>query len=313
MPGVSHRMIRAHIEKRFSGEHPRRIAVREYLASACERFVNRGLADPKFASELASGPEQKFWACVSEALIADRLRDKQFGARNTPGEGPDFLVMDGARRIWIEVMCPEPINLPAGWLNPPSGVVIDFPHEQILLRWTSAIKAKAEALIGSSDGKQAGYIKSGLVASDDAYVIAVNGCLLRGGRFPTLFGISQFPFAAEAVFPIGPYQLRIDRETLEVVDRGHQHRPYVLNKNGARVPAYTFLDPRFNRISAIWAVDLDGGSAIGNSEPMVVVHNPNATSRVPLGFLPADDEYVAVAEGDEFALSKASAQNAVDG
>jgi type I restriction enzyme S subunit len=182
-----------------------------------------------------------------------------------------------------------------------------------LLRWTSAIKAKAEALIGSSDGKQAGYIKSGLVASDDAYVIAVNGCLLRGGRFPTLFGISQFPFAAEAVFPIGPYQLRIDRETLEVVDRGHQHRPYVLNKNGARVPAYTFLDPRFNRISAIWAVDLDGGSAIGNSEPMVVVHNPNATSRVPLGFLPADDEYVAVAEGDEFALSKASAQNAVDG
>jgi hypothetical protein len=306
-------MIRAHIEKRFPGAHPRTVAVRQYLASACEHLVNRGLSDPKFVSELASGSDQKFWACASEALIADRLRDKNFGARDTRGEGPDFLVIDGARRVWVEVVCPEPVNVPADWLNPPSGGVIDFPHEEILLRWTSAIKAKAEALIGSSDGRQAGYVNSGLVAPDDAYVIAVNGCQLRGGRFPALFGISQFPFAAEAVFPIGPYQLRIDRETLEVVDRGHQHRAYVLNKNGAKVPAYTFLDPRFNQVSAIWAVDLDGGSAIGNREPMVVVHNPNATNPVPVGFLPADDEYVTVAEGDELVFSKASARNAIDG
>jgi type I restriction enzyme S subunit len=306
-------MIRAHIEKRFPGEHPSTLAVRNYLASACEGLVERGLADPKFSAELTSGSDQKFWACVSEALIADHLRHKQFGARDTQGEGPDFLVMDGDRKFWIEVVCPEPVNVPADWLNPPSGGVIHFPHEEILLRWTSAIKAKAEALIGSSDGMQKGYINSGLVKPGDAYVIAVNGCLLRGGRFPTLFGISQFPFAAEAVFPIGPYQLRIDRETLAVVDRGYQHRPYVLNKNGAKVPAYTFLDPRFNRISAIWAVDLNGASAIGNHEPMVVVHNPNATNRVTPGFLPADDEYVSEEEGDELVLSKTSARNAIDG
>ncbi|MBI1886816.1 MAG: hypothetical protein HYS19_00340 [Nitrosomonadales bacterium] len=298
-------MIRDHIEKRFPGEHQNTVAVRRYLTTACENLVNRGLADPKFVSELASGSNQKFWACVSEALIADRLRDKQFGTRNTLGKGPDFLVMEGNRRIWIEVVCPEPANIPTNWLNPPSGSVIQLPHEEILLRWTSAIKTKVEALIGSSDGKQTGYINSGLIAPNDAYVIAVNGCMLRGGRFPALFGISQFPYAAEAVFPIGPYQLRIDRETLEVIDRGHQHRPYVLNKNGAKVPAYTFLDPCFNRISAIWAVDLNGGSAIGNREPMVVVHNPNATNPVPLEFLPADDEYVTMDDGGELVFSKA--------
>jgi type I restriction enzyme S subunit len=142
------------------------------------------------------------------------------------------------------------------------------------------------------------------VASDDAYVIAVNGCRLRSGPFPALVGISQFPFAVEAVFPVGPYQIRIDRETLEVVARGHQHRPYVLNKNGAEVSAYAFLDPRFNSVSAIWALDLNGGSAIGNTEPTAVVHNPNATNPIPVGFLPADDEYLANPEGEEYVLSK---------
>lgn len=264
--------------------------------------MNRNLADPKFVSELTSGSDQKFWACVSEALVADRCRDKEFGTRINRGVGPDFLVMNGTQRVWIEVVCPEPMGIPIDWLDPTSGSRVGFPYEKILLRWTSAIKAKAEALIGSADGKQVGYANSGLVAPGDAYVIAVNACRLRGGQFPALFGISQFPFAAEVAFAIGPYQIRIDRETLREIDRGHQHRPYVLNKNKAEVPAYTFLDPRFSRISAIWAVDLDGGSAIGNSEPMIVVHNPNATNRIPLGFLPADDEYEAVAEGDEFVL-----------
>jgi type I restriction enzyme S subunit len=298
-------MIQTEIEKRFPGDHPRTVAVREYLTSACEQLVNRRLADPKFIIELTSGSDQKFWACVSEALIADRLRDKDFGARDKRGVGPDFLVMNGTQRVWIEVVCPESIGIPGEWLNPLTGNRVGFPHETILLRWMSAIKAKAEALIGSDDGKQAGYANTGLVVPDDAYVIAVNGCRLRGGQFPALIGISQFPFAAEAVFPIGPLQLKVDRETLQVIDRGHQHRPFVLNKNGAKVPADTFLDPRFNQISAIWAVDLDGGSAIGNSEPMIVIHNPYATSRIPLGFLPADDEYEAVAQGDEILLCKA--------
>lgn len=301
-------MILPHIEQRFPGDHPRTVAIRRYLADTCTDFVNRKLADPKFLNELASGSDQKFWACISEALVAGRLQDKCFGTRKTRGEGPDFLVMNGTRRVWIEVVCPEPVRVPSEWLNPELGKGINFPHEEILLRWTSAIKAKAEALIGSSDGTQAGYISSGVIAPDDAYVIAVNGCRLRSGPFPALFGISQFPFAAEAVFPIGPYQLRIDRETLEVVDHGHQHRPYVLNHNGAKVPAYTFLDPRFSPVSAIWAVDLNGGSAIGNSQPTAVIHNPNATNQLSLGFLPADDEYVATAHDNELVLHKVSKQ-----
>ncbi len=306
-------MISAYIAKQIPGDHPRTAAVRQYLAAACAEFVKLGLADPKFISELGADSRQKFWACISEALVADRLRDKAFGPRKVRGKGPDFLVMAGTRRVWIEVVCPEPINVSSDWLSPQSSQAVSFPHKEILLRWTSAIKAKAEALVGSSDGERIGYLKSGLVAPDDAYVIAVNGCQLRSGPFPSLFGISQFPFAAEAVFAIGPYQLAIDRESREVVDRGHQHQPFVLNKNRAEVPTFTFLDPWFNPISAIWALDMNGGSAIGNSEPSAVVHNPNAINPVPVGFLPTDHEYVATAEGSDFVLSKLPPSGAIDG
>lgn len=299
-------MISSILTRRFPGDNPRTIAVREYIAESCSRFIKSGLADPKFQSELAHESDQKFWSCVSEALVAGRLCDKKFGQRKTVGEGPDFLVLDGDRKVWIEVICPEPKNVPNDWLNPKSGEAISFPHEEILLRWTSAIKAKVEILIGREGETSSGYIASGVVAPKDAYVIAVNGCRLRSGPFPALMGISQFPFAAEAVFPIGPYQVKIHKETLETVGGAHQHRPYILNKNRAQVPALTFLDSRFNPISAIWALDLNGESIIGNSEPSAVIHNPNALNPVPVGFLSADHEYVAIRDRDNFVLSRLS-------
>lgn len=137
-----------------------------------------------------------------------------------------------------------------------------------------------------------------IVESGDAYVIAVNGCQLRNGPFPNLFGISQFPFAAEAVFAIGPSQIKINRDTLEQTGAGHQHRPFISKPNGSPVPAYTFLDARFKPISAIWAVDV-AGTLIGNINPMAVIHNPNAFNPIPIRFLPAHDEYVATPIGTE--------------
>jgi type I restriction enzyme S subunit len=267
--------------------------VRNAIADACNYFVDSGLADSKFTTEICSGSDAKFWSCVSEALLAAHLNYAGIVPSASPrGEGPDFLVIENGRKIWIEVICPEPCGVPEEWLNRKSVGVVNFPHIEILLRWTSAIKAKAEKLIGSIDGTQKGYLNKGIVAPNDAYVIAINGCQLRG-PFSRVTGISQFPFAAEAAFAIGPYQIMIDRDTLEQTGAGHQHRPEIIKPNGSSVPAYTFLDPRFQPISAIWAVDIDGTSVIGNLEDLAVIHNPYATNPIPVGFLPAYDEYLA--------------------
>lgn len=97
-------------------------------------------------------------------------------------------------------------GLPDEWINHVSGNVVSLPHEEILLRWTSAIKEKAEKLLGRADRKTGeripGYIEKGIVTPSDAYVIAINGRLLRGfgGAIPELHGISQLPYAVEATF-----------------------------------------------------------------------------------------------------------------
>jgi len=49
-------------------------------------------------------------------------------------------------------------GVPAGWLTFNEGST-DFPHVDILLRWTAAIKEKAEKLIGSADGTINGYLQ----------------------------------------------------------------------------------------------------------------------------------------------------------
>ncbi len=297
-------MILDEFELRFPGDHPNRKLVREYLAQTCESFINSGHADPKFLTEITSGEEQKLWASITEALVADQLSAHVFGARKKLGAGPDFLVMNGEQRVWIEVICPGPTDVPQDWLEVKFGTCVKFPYQEILLRWTSAIKAKVDQQIGSIDGKKIGYLKSGLTNPADAYVIAVNGCRLRNGPFPGILGISQFPFAAEAVYPIGPFAYQIDRTTCQIVSGGHQYQPFVTNKNGAKVPSDTFLDPRLAPISAIWALDLNGCSVLGNKEPRAVIHNVNAAVPLSIGFLPCDHEYLAVMKGEDLTISK---------
>ena len=151
-----------------------------------------------------------------------------------------------------------------------------------------------------------GYLEKGVVGEDDSYVIAVNGRLLRRNGFPQLFGISQFPFAVEAVFPVGPIQVSIDLRTNEISGSAYQHRPFVINKNGSSVPTSIFLDPAYRKISAIWAMDIDECEVIGNTQYLEVVHNPNATQPIPSRLLPASAEYVASRsqEEDQYILER---------
>jgi len=302
---MDNKLIETFLLKRYPGDG-RPKAVREEIAYACKDFIKSGLADSNFTKELCSGSEKRFWSRVSEALLAAHLRKIGLTPEPSHDGGPDFFVIDNGQKIWIEVICPEPTGVPSEWTEAELYKVIDFPHEQILLRWTSAIKEKAEKLLGSFDGTVKGYIEKGIVASSDAYIIAVNGRQLRSGNpFSELLGISKFPFAVEAVFAVGPYQIKINRETLKQTGAGYQPRPLISRLKRSPVPAYTFLDSRFKPISAIWAVDIDGTSAIGNLEPMAVVHNPNAVNPIRTGFLPAHDEYVATQiEADESELKR---------
>jgi len=296
-------MISSYLSTRYAGDSHSTVAVREFVERVCRRYMQLGLADPNFEGNLCCGCDARYWQRLSEALLAHELLEVDLDLRPSRG-GPDMLINHKERKVWIEVICPEPTDVPAEWLDCQANTVVNFPHQAILLRWTAAIKEKAEKLLGNPKEKSIGYIERGVVASHDPYVIAVNGRRLRG-VFDSRYGISQFPFAVEAVFAVGPYQIRMDVDTQERLDASHQHRPFILKPNRSPVPADTFLDPMFRPISAIWAVDIDECSILGKPKPMAVIHNPNAANPIQEGMLPANCEYVATKCGDdEYALDR---------
>jgi hypothetical protein len=271
-------------------------AWRQAMTATCKSFASSGLCDPKFSTEMECMDKGKTWSCISEALVYTLLKEKKFLSRQNLGSGPDFLVTDGERRVWIEVVCPEPSGLSEDWLNCVPDKVWSFPHQEILLRWTSAIKAKAD--------KFESYLSNKVVSSEDIFVIAVNGCRLRNGPFSSIMGISQHPVAAEVVFGFGPYQIHIDRKTLEATSADHSYRPSVRNQNDAVISTNTFMDDRFNQISAIWALDINGHSVIGGSEPKYVVHNPKATNPLSQRYLKSDGEYIATESAGQYTIQK---------
>lgn len=299
--------IREFIYKKYPNEGRQEIISKE-LIEVCIDFIKSGLADPNFIEELCSENESSFWSRLSEALLASQLKKTGLTPKSSGSEGPDFLLEQEGLKIWIEVTCPDPIGLPTDWqrLELQNNIrIVDFPHKEILLRWTHAIKEKTEKLLGSSDGKIKGYFKKGIVSSEDAYVIAINSCKLRSGdRFPQLSGISQFPFAFEAVFPIGPKQIKINNNSMEIIESTYQYRPKIQKSEKAHVETNIFLDDKFEAISAIWAVDIDGSYIVGNYEPMVIIHNPKAKNPLPTGLIPANYEYVARIIGDELEITR---------
>lgn len=284
-----------YLEQKFSNTEQGDIFSTEVIR-VCSAFISSGMADAKFESEMTSGVKGKFWSRLSEALIYEKIKGKCFPSRTRIGVGPDFLITDGNRRIWIEVVCPEPIGIPEDWIHFRSGG--SFPHNEILLRWTSAFKEKAQQLLGEPNSRSRGYLAEGVVSANDSYVIAINGCQLRNGQFSALTGISQFSYAAEIAFPIGPYELNINRETLKSVGSSHQTRQFISKPNGATVSTQAFLNPEYKMISAIWAIDFNGWSVIGSHQPSAIIHNPCAANPLPIGFLPANEEFHAIPYGE---------------
>lgn len=288
------------LQSRYSGILPGDGIVLPRVLQLCQWYLSAGLGDKDAENRLSSADDAVYWQQLSEVFIANELAQNGL-APTRKKDGPDFLVKDEGRRIWIEVICPEPKGVPDSWLSRTMGTVVSLPHAEILLRWTSAIKEKLEKLAGKPGLPRTGYLAKGVVEPTDAYVIAVNGRLLRD-VFPQIEGISQYPFAVEATLAVGPLAVQIHRETLETLSSGLQHRPMLPKPNGSPVPSDTFFDPRYAPVSGVWAVDFDVNVLFGSRQPSILVHNHAATNCVPASLLPVQSEYAATVSQDEYTV-----------
>jgi type I restriction enzyme S subunit len=184
---------------RYPGNFHRTVTIRDFLEQICKRHLDLDLGDTNLSQKLCSGDEPRYWQQLSEILLGHELLEA--GLLLTPAhEGPDFRIPYQDRNIWIEVICPRPEGIPPEWLMGYSGKAISMPHEAMLLRWTAAIKEKAEKLLGNSVSGAKGYIQKGIVGPNDIYVVAINARLLRSPNFPfaSVTGISQLPLCSRS-------------------------------------------------------------------------------------------------------------------
>jgi len=291
------RRVIAFLESHLSGEP-------NYKASLLDlwrTYLALKLPNAHFVSEFTSGKRESLLQRAWEMMLARHLAAQGYQP-TTCDHGPDFRIEQNGLIVWVEAIAPEPKGLPADWMSlpaPNAGRVGTVPHDEILLRWTAAFKEKWEKL-----GK---YRSAGIVGQNDAYVIAINGCQL--GALPLHNGISRYPYAIEAVYPVGPLGFHLDPQTHRIGDTFVSERFSVRNANGSPVATTPFIDPSFSGVSAVIACTLDRSEK--PNLPLDVIHNHFAAIRVPENiFGAAGDEWVPEpvgTAGDEIELRRINA------
>ncbi|UCG66315.1 MAG: hypothetical protein JSW12_04615 [Deltaproteobacteria bacterium] len=139
-------------------------------------------------------------------------------------------------------------------------------------------------MIKDKHDKLAQYRKDGVVKDGERFIIAIYG---RG--IPAAAWGDDIPYAAQAVFPIGPYTVTIDMESQEVVDQGYSHRPVIEKKSGSSVPTTSFLESEFSDVSAIVSGNPDPIEM--SNPPLILIHNPKAENPMLMGWLKRGIEY----------------------
>jgi hypothetical protein len=277
--------VRAALDKQF----PAAPHYKGYMFDLWRKYVSLGLPKAHFVSEICSGKTDKVAQRVWEMMLAAHFDALGF-SMTSADEGPDLRIEQAGRVAWVEAVCPTAAGLPEQWIKPISAgefIVGDVPHNETLLRWTTAIDEKRRKL--------AEYRKKGLVRPEDSFVIAVNGGQL--GRMPLNEGVSQMPYALEAVYPAGPTSIEIDRSTGQFVRSFKSLRPQVKNANGEPVPTTIFMNPENADISAVI-----GYSSDRSKTPLLtadLVHNHLAACPIPQGLMGPDNiEWGKVAENE---------------
>lgn len=193
------------------------------------------VAEPDFRSKAATALHQAFW----EMYLFAALTEHGLQVGRVAHTGPDFFVDTPTGRVWIEAVAPGAGEGPDA--VPPhdygSREARRVPEDQILMRYTSAMRGKAEQFERA--------IRGGVVRRGEAYVVAINS----READPSYSGF--VPFFIKAFLPIGHPAIGLDPQTGNVVEQTITYRDSVSKKSGSVVPTDTFLSGAYPNVSAL--------------------------------------------------------------
>ena len=208
----------------------------------CEDLWNdyEPLADTNFHSNFPFQTHQRWF----EMYLAISLMKAGLKVQS-PKPGPDVLIKNGSRKIWIEAVCPtageegKPDSVPKP-LNENRGekiVAKYLPENQIVLRLRSALKDKA--------CKYKHYLACGIVNQDDVLVVAIN---VHDVHYAWL---EMEALMMRALYGVGHLTFTVNTNTMEIVDSHHKQLKTITKNSDAQVNVEPFIDSTMSHIAAV--------------------------------------------------------------
>jgi hypothetical protein len=261
----------------------------EELYAICHEVL-----DKKFANQI----KHDFASCYSELYFAATFI-KRLGFRVThpSDKGPDFYLHD--LNCWAEV-----VTLSNGEKDnensisrPETGIVTNYPKDQIMLRITFSFVYKARKILR--------YIREGTIKESQPVIICINsGWLEALYRFPS-YPVGGFPEVVTTLLPIGNMVVVVNREDMTVVDKTFEYSSSVnkrkADKSSEAIKTDYFVDPEYAFISAVlysYANVTDPIDSQHLGRDFFMIHNPLASHPLPVGSIKCGIEYEVLREGD---------------
>jgi hypothetical protein len=251
-------------------------AAKAFVESLWDRFC--GFADPNFLTEIRRDFHARFWEMYLTCALQDYAIRRGI-AISCPKPGPDVLLEHEGNRVWVEAVIAtngEP-GRPDTVVEPNTDSSSRIPEEKIVLRYTNALSEKYR--------KYYGYLRQGIVRKSDAFVVAISGATLS---YKWTRAANDAPRFLKALYPLGAYQIVLDRRSGEII--GHQNEPrfHVVKASGANVAVMPFLERRSRGITAVlssFADPMYHGATLGSD--FELAHNPMGRTPISDLVLPA--------------------------
>jgi hypothetical protein len=248
-------------------DHPRGAELKVQIESMWRRYEAVNGDDSEHFLTDARG---NFHARAWEMYLGCTLMDRGFVLTRPPRSGPDILVQWGSKRLWVEATTTESGTGPDAVPELPNdGDMHLIEHDPRMLRYSAAIRAKQE--------QWRDFVRRGLVAPDDPYVIAVNGSRLSTAGFDS----GPIPDIVRTVFGLGEPQYPWLPDAQTFGPPRFPRRGVLSKRSGASVPIEFFASRGYECISGVFfsaTAPWDAISLTGND--VLFVHNHNA--RTPL-------------------------------
>jgi hypothetical protein len=256
---------------------------RAFVESLWDRF--HGFADPNFLTEIRRDFHARFWEMYLTCALHEYATQRGI-AISCPKPGPDILLEHEGNRVWVEAVIATNgmPGRPDSVVQPNADGSSRIPEEKIVLRYTNALSEKY--------GKYRRYLRKGIVRKSDAFVVAINGAALSWKGIQAADDVPRF---LKALYPLGPFQLVLDRRTGETIRHQNQPRFNIVKASGDNVAVMPFLERGSRGITAVLGSLADvmyHGTPLGSD--FELAHNPMGRAPISDVALPAYRAWRAV-------------------